>query len=161
MEIRNAAVADIPQIMQIFSEAREYMASSGNPDQWSENYPAQSMIEADIRRQTSFVCVENSAILATFYFAIETEPTYATIQGNWLNNNPYGVIHRIARVSDNAAKNVGALVFNWCFEQIHNIRIDTHRDNKTMIDLLDRLGYTYCGIIHIATGAERLAFQKI
>ena len=42
-----------------------------------------------------------------------------------------------------------------------NIRIDTHKDNTIMQHNLDRYGFKYCGIIHIASGAERLAYQRL
>ena len=42
-----------------------------------------------------------------------------------------------------------------------NIRIDTHRDNKIMQHNLAKYGFEYCGIIHIASGAERLAYQRL
>ena len=40
------------------------------------------------------------------------------------------------------------------------IRIDTHRDNKIMQHNLLKYGFTYCGIIYLANGDERLAYQK-
>jgi len=42
-----------------------------------------------------------------------------------------------------------------------NIRIDTHKDNHIMQHNLARFGFQYCGIIHIASGAERLAYQRV
>ena len=41
-----------------------------------------------------------------------------------------------------------------------NIRIDTHRDNRIMQHVLEKFGFTYCGIIYLLSGDERLAFQK-
>ena len=49
----------------------------------------------------------------------------------------------------------------WCGERISNIRIDTHRDNRIMQKLISRSGFSYCGIILLADGAERLAYQRI
>mgnify|MGYP003296922186 CR=1 FL=1 len=40
-----------------------------------------------------------------------------------------------------------------------NIRIDTHHDNVVMQRLLKKLGFQYCGIIHLENGDPRLAFQ--
>jgi DNA ligase (NAD+) len=50
--------------------------------------------------------------------------------------------------------------------QCGNIRIDTHKANAPMITLLERLGYTTCGIIRLgrfedAELDERVAFQKV
>ena len=41
-----------------------------------------------------------------------------------------------------------------------NLKIDTHRDNRIMQHLLDKNGFTYCGIIYLDDGTERLAYQK-
>ena len=49
-----------------------------------------------------------------------------------------------------------AEVLAWSFSQIDNIRIDTHRDNKPMRHLLEKYGFTYCGIIYLLNGDERL-----
>lgn len=94
-----------------------------------------------------------------FYFAVENDVTYAEIyDGKWLTDKPYGVVHRIA--SNGKIKGVASFCLQWCFEQAENIRIDTHRDNAVMRNVLQKNGYTYCGIIYIADGTERLAFQK-
>jgi len=42
-----------------------------------------------------------------------------------------------------------------------NIRIDTHKDNHIMQHNLAKYGFQYCGIIYIASGAERLAYQRL
>ena len=41
------------------------------------------------------------------------------------------------------------------------IRVDTHRDNRTMQRLLRKNGFCYCGIIYLEDKSERLAFEKI
>jgi len=42
-----------------------------------------------------------------------------------------------------------------------NIRIDTHKDNRIMQHNIEKHGFTYCGIIYLANGDERLAYQKL
>ena len=42
-----------------------------------------------------------------------------------------------------------------------NIRIDTHLDNRIMQHVIKKYGFTYCGIIYLASGDERLAYQQI
>jgi hypothetical protein len=100
----------------------------------------------------------NSKIVAVFYFNTEPDPTYDKIDGAWLDDKPCGVVHRIAKRTQ--VKGAGAFCINWCFEQCHNIKIDTHSDNIPMKKLLGKLGFTYCGIIWIENGDERIAFQK-
>ena len=161
MIIRKTTVKDIDNVMRIYADARDFMRESGNPDQWHGWYPPRDMIERDVRDGTGYVCEESGQVLAVFYFNIEKDPTYEKIDGGWLNDEPYGVVHRIARCRNAATKGAGTFCINWCFEQIKNIRIDTHENNLAMRGLLDKLGFTYCGIIWVLEGTEeRIAFQK-
>ena len=50
---------------------------------------------------------------------------------------------------------------DFCFSHDTNIRIDTHRDNKIMQHNILKHGFTYCGIIYLTSGDERLAYQKL
>ena len=156
--IRKTSNSDLPAVMDIYAEARGFMRKSGNINQWINGYPLQSTVENDIRAGVSYVCMGGDEILAVFYYNIERDPTYAKIDGAWLNDEPYGVVHRIARARN--AGGVGAFCLDWCFEQIPNIRIDTHKDNAPMLRLLEKLGFVYCGIIWVENGDERRAFQK-
>jgi len=152
-------MADLPAVMNIYAQARQMMAENGNPTQWSSGHPAQKIIENDITAGLSYVCTSDDKVVAVFYFTTTPDPNYAKIDGAWKNDEPYGVIHRIARARD--AKGAGAFCINWCFGQIPNIRIDTHKDNASMLKLLPNLGFEYCGIIWLAEiNEERMAFQK-
>ncbi|MCL2406134.1 MAG: GNAT family N-acetyltransferase [Defluviitaleaceae bacterium] len=158
MTIRKTTLADLDVVMEIYAYARAYMKESGNPNQWHDTHPPKAAIESDITAGLSYVCEDEGTITAVFYFNVEHEPTYDKIDGKWLNNEPYGVVHRIARGP--GAKGVGTTCLNWCANKYPNIRIDTHKDNSAMLKLLEKLGYVYCGIIWLANGDERMAFQK-
>jgi hypothetical protein len=163
MTIRKTTTADLPAVMEIYKQAREMMAESGNPNQWANGYPSLQIIESDIAKGISYVCKNENRnknrAEAVFCFDTAPDPTYEKIEGAWLNNKTYGVVHRIARAKN--AKGAGAFCLKWCFGQIPNIRIDTHKDNAPMIKLLNNLEYKYCGIIWLENGEERLAFQKV
>ena len=160
MEIRLTQESDIPAIPAIYDAARRFMRSTGNMYQWSAVYPSLESLEQDMARGASYVCVESGRAVATFFFAVADDPTYKVIEGgHWLNDEPYGVIHRIA--SDGSVKGVLRHVLDFCFSKVANIRIDTHHDNKLMHSALLRYGFCYCGIIHLANGHERLAYHRI
>jgi len=159
MTIRKTTPADLDAVMEIYAYARAYMQESGNPNQWHDNHPPRTLIENDIKTGLSYVCEDESKIVAVFYFNVENEPTYNEIDGHWLSDEPYGVVHRIARGP--GAKGAGAACLEWCVARHANIRIDTHRDNAAMLKLLEKLGYMYCGIIWLENGDERLAYQKL
>jgi len=150
---------DLNQVMEIYARARVFMAEHGNPNQWGKTNPPLEKVVNDIQTGRSYVCVQGEEIAAVFYYAQEADPTYDVIEdGTWPNDRPYGVVHRIA--SAGTVKGAGAFCLNWAFEQCQNMRIDTHRDNIVMQNLLKKLGFVYCGIIYIADGSERLAYQK-
>jgi RimJ/RimL family protein N-acetyltransferase len=145
--------------MEIYEGAREYMKINGNPNQWTNGYPDIKMITNDIKKGKSYVCLENEDILGVFYFGIEADATYMKIyEGKWQNDKEYGVIHRIAVAGHQ--KGIATYCINWCFNECKNLRIDTHKDNISMKRVLEKNGFTYCGIIHLEYGDERIAYQK-
>ena len=160
MEIRKASEENINVIMEVFEAARMFMRSMGNDKQWVNGYPSEELILENIRKGGFYECLsEDGEIVGVFYFKIEEDPTYFRIyDGNWLNNKPYGVVHRMA--SNGKVKGLSDFCFQWCFEQCNNIRVDTHRDNTVMQNVLKRNGFEHCGIIYLASGAERIAYQK-
>ncbi len=159
--IRKAILSDIDNILAVYDSARSFMRATGNMTQWTGGYPSREVAESDIQRDSLYVCEEDGALLAVFYYAVEPERTYAAIyDGAWLNDEPYAVIHRIA-VSDAArGKGVAGFIFDACFEKYRNLKIDTHKDNIPMQRALEKNGFKRCGIIHLLNGDERVAFQR-
>jgi RimJ/RimL family protein N-acetyltransferase len=161
--IRQAVETDFAAIMRLYEDARVFMRENGNPEQWGTFHPPEELVRADIREGCGFVC-ECAAgtprdICAVFAFLTGEDPTYKIIyHGRWLNSEPYGVVHRIA--ASRAYKGAGAFCLDWAFEQCGNLRIDTHRDNRPMRNLLAKLDFAYCGIIDTHGFGERLAYQK-
>jgi ABC-type amino acid transport system permease subunit len=159
VHIRKSRMTDISQIMEIYKNARQFMAENGNAGQWINGYPDQNLVKQDIEKGCSYVCSAGDDIAAVFYFAIESEPTYAKIDGGgWINENPYGVVHRIAATGHR--RGIATFCLNWCYRNINNIRIDTHRNNLPMQTVLKKNDFVYCGIVYMKDGSERLAFQK-
>ena len=164
MMIRRAAIQDLEQIMQIYARAVQYMHASGNPNQWVEGYPSRALIEEDIARGVSYVVDRDGVIEAVFSYIEGEDPTYRQIgQGMWRTNGSYGTVHRLA--SAGRLRGVAGICFSWCAEQakMHgcsSLRADTHQDNRIMQHLLQKNGFVYCGVIHLANGAPRLAFER-
>jgi len=159
MLIRKSTESDIDKILGIYSKAREFMALNKNVSQWGNGYPTQQLILDDISKSNSYVCVDDD-IIATFCFFIGNEPTYDKIyNGQWLNNNEYAVIHRVAVLS--GGHGVGSYCVQWCLSQYKNIRIDTHKDNIPMQKTILKNGFKYCGEIHKEDGTTRLAYQSV
>jgi hypothetical protein len=160
MLIRNTEARDLEAVMEIYSKAREFMSENGNGTQWGKTHPARELIESDIASRDGYVVEKNGEIVGTFFFKIGEDPTYQVIHGGrWINDGKYGVIHRIA-VKYQGCGIVG-FVYDHCYGIIKNLRIDTHKDNIPMQRSLEKAGFKYCGIIHIANGDERIAYQKV
>ena len=161
MEIRLTELKDLPLVMEIYDNARAFMRANGNATQWIDGYPSESFIVQEIDDVLIFVCTdEQGEILGTFCFILGEDPTYQHIyEGEWLNDEPYGVIHRMA--TGGKRKGVSDACLNWCFEHSGNIRVDTHRDNKVMQHILAKHGFQRCGIIYVKNGTERIAYQRI
>ena len=161
MNIRKANYKDLEEIRLIYQSARKFMSDNGNPNQWGNNNPPPSRTEEDLRENNLSVVEDDKDILAVFFYKYGDDPTYKIIyQGSWLNNSPYGVIHRIA-VSDKArGKGIAGICFDFAYNQCKNLKIDTHKDNIPMQRALAKHGFKQCGIIHLVNGDKRIAFQK-
>ena len=158
--IREAQLLDMADIMTVMDAAKKIMRQSGNLRQWGEGYPSEAVITADMEKNGGFVVVDDDRIVGYFAFLPSPEPTYVRIyEGKWLDDEePYHVVHRIASYPD--AHGIFSCIMDYCFTNYPNIRIDTHRDNKIMQHNILKHGFSYCGIIYLASGDERLAYQK-
>lgn len=159
MNIRKTKPEELDFLMKLYESARIFMANHGNADQWGTAYPPEALIRADIASGCSYVCEEQGKIIATFFYSTGPDDTYRHIyDGEWLNDLPYGVVHRIT--SDGTVKGAATFCLEWAFNQCGNLKIDTHRDNQIMQHLLNKNGFTYCGIIYTDDGTSRIAYQK-
>ena len=161
--IRLATTADLPKILAVYAHARAFMAEQGNPHQWGDiGWPPRELIEADIAAGKSYVCEEDGQIAAVFYFdsGHRVDPCYDRIEGAWIGDEDYGVVHRIA--SAHSVRGAGRFCLEWALERCGHLRIDTHEANVPMRSLLESMGFAYCGIIYVREDSEpRLAFEKL
>lgn len=165
MEFRKSVEADINGIMNIIKQAQEYFKEQGI-NQWQNNYPNPKTINDDIANKNSYVLLKEMKIVATAAISFDGEKTYDTIyEGEWISNNKYAVIHRIAvdntykgfGLSSEIMKNVEKLCLN---NGVHSIKVDTHEENAPMQKLLEKNQFKYCGIIYLEDGSKRIAFEK-
>ncbi|MDO4465753.1 MAG: N-acetyltransferase [Bacillota bacterium] len=158
MRIRLAKMEDLEQILRVYSYAQDFMIEHGNPNQWGHIYPEKELLEKDIEEKQLYV-MESDSIHGVFVFILGEDPTYQYIEnGNWLNNEEYGTIHRIA--SDGKEHGILSTCLAYVSSLTKNIRIDTHHDNIVMQKAILKNGFTECGIIYVADGSARIAYQK-
>ena len=158
LEIRKTQIEDLERIGEIFSLARKYMAENGNPTQWGDDRPSLDLVIDDIAKGNSYVVTDDGKIVGTFAYIPGIEETYLEIDGAWIDDAPYGTIHRIA--SDGSVRGVFDAALDFAQSQGRDVRIDTHKDNATMLHLIRRSGFTECGIIVVDDDTPRIAFQK-
>ena len=157
--IRMAKEADIPHILAIYDSARAFMHTHGNPTQWAGNYPALADIQKDLATNSLYVsCGEDGTVHGVFALVTTGDPNYAAIyDGAWLSDRPYAAIHRIA--SDGKERGLFRQAVAFVRKNHDHIRIDTHKDNLPMQNAILREGFSYRGIIHIADGSPRNAYE--
>lgn len=159
MEIRKAAEMDLPEIFRVYQSARKFMEQNGNPDQWKDGYPSPEIVKKDLKDGNLYLCVEGEKIEGVFVFFLGEEPSYRIIEGgDWLNDRPYGTLHRIA--SAGGGRGAASFCINWCFQQCRNMRGDTHECNRPMQRVFEKNGFVRCGIIYLSDGSPRIAYQK-
>lgn len=159
--IRNAHMDELPYIMDIFEYAKKFMADTGNPYQWDEIYPSMGDIVKDIKRNELYVCVEKGKIEAVFAATSGKTQGYDHLtEGSWIKDEgEYLTIHRLA--SWGTQRGMADRCIAWCETKCHDLRADTHEDNKIVQHIFEKNGFKRCGKVIIFDGSERIAYQKI
>ena len=158
MLIRKAFAQDMPRILKIYETARSYMAANGNPTQWGTTNPPEETLWSDIRAGQLYVAECDNTIHGVFALMDGPDPTYGRIDGQWHSDETYGVIHRIA--SSGEVRGILKCCLAFAAERHRYLRIDTHENNKTMQHLLEKFGFNRCGIIYLANGDPRIAYDR-
>ena len=158
--IRKAEYTDIRRALDIYDSARRFMRSRGNAVQWVNGYPSEELLRADVAAGQLYVMEDAGGVYAVFAFIIGDDPTYQVIDGAWLDDGtPYGTLHRLG--SDGTRRGVLEEAVAWALTRLPHLRADTHEANVTMQRCLERAGFARCGVIHVADGTPRLAYERI
>jgi len=157
MDIRPATHADLDRLMEVYEAARQYMRREGNTVQWTNGYPSREKLASDIDNDSLYAVEQDGEVHGAFVYALGEDEFYQTIDGEWLNDEPYGTIHRVA--NDGALKGMFKAALEFSKAICPNVRIDTHETNATMRHVLEKNGFKECGIIHVADGTPRVAYQ--
>lgn len=164
MILRKAIFSEIPVIWEILQQAIEQRKQDGS-EQWQNGYPNQQTVHDDITNGYGYVLVENDVIIAYTAIIFGKEQSYEDIQGKWLTDGDYAVVHRVATSNSVKGRGIATRLFSMiedlCIQQnVYSIKVDTNFDNVPMLKILDRLSYTYCGEI-LFEGAPRKAYEKV
>lgn len=164
MILRKAEIIDIPVIWRILQQAIEQRRLDGSK-QWQDGYPNEATILDDIENGYGFVLVDNQQIIAYAAIIFDIEPAYEAIEGKWLTNGKYVVLHRVAVENSLKQKGVATQMFQMIEKlainnNVFSIKVDTNFDNLPMLKIMEKLNYTYCGEVYFH-GSARKAFEKV
>ena len=164
MILRKATFSEQSLIWHILQQAIQQRKLDGS-DQWQNGYPNEQTVYDDIKNGFAYVLVDNNVIIAYAAIIFGIEPAYNNINGSWLTNDNYVVVHRVATSNAVKGKGIATLLFKEIetlsiAQNVYSIKVDTNFDNVPMMKILDRLGYSYCGEIYFS-GAMRKAYEKV
>jgi GNAT superfamily N-acetyltransferase len=152
-------------ILRQINGCRQQMAAHGS-GQWQGKEPSQATIEEDIFHHRYFVLFEDDQPCGGAAL-MNHEPGYdQLLEGQWLNQEPYRVIHRFFIAPAFQGRHLSKLLLDLLEQQvlrlhINNIRIDTHALNQPMRGLLVRQLYHPVGKAWLPQAGERLVYHKV
>lgn len=161
---RKAVSSEIPQIWEILQGAIARRKADGS-QQWQDGYPNPAVIQKDLEKNAGYVLTEYDKIIGYAAVLINDEPEYANLEGTWLTNGDFVVLHRVAiaeqYLQQGFAKKMLRMVETLAMElQIFSIKADTNFDNLAMMRIFEQLGYTHCGEVWFR-GSPRKAYEKV
>ena len=158
--IRLACEKDLGAVMGIYDAARRFMRSTGNLTQWTGGYPSLAHAERDLKNGWLWVFDEGFGPIACMSVMPGPDRTYASIDGEqWLNDEPYWVMHRLACAEQ--GRGIGPAMLAFLCTEHDNVRADTHEDNAPMQRALERAGFKRRGTIVCDDRTPRIAFHYV
>ncbi len=160
----SASISQLDPIWEIFDAAIERRREEGS-QQWQDGYPNREIIQNDMTHGYAQIWQQEGKVAAYAAAIDQPDPDYIDIEGAWLTDGSYLVIHRIAVSPDFLNRGLATQVMKdlesvALEKKLPSIRVDTSYDNPAMQRVFEKLGYTHCGTIRIR-GKKRLAFEKI
>lgn len=155
---------DSGKIWELLQQGIERRRKDGS-NQWQDGYPNPETVKNDIENNFGCVLVFENEVIAYAALIFNNEPAYETIDGKWLTNGDFLVIHRMvvdeAFLGKGIAKSFFIKIEDFAKENnVFSIKVDTNFDNAPMLKILKNLQYTYCGEVHFR-GSPRKAFEKV
>ncbi len=162
--LRLAQLTELDSVLTIVAQCQALMAQRGI-DQWQDGYPNREVIAEDIAKSRGYILECNHDIAAYAAIVTDGEAAYDALEGGaWLQHDRYFTVHRMCVANEFRGRNVGEQYFSHIekftlAQGVKAVRVDTHPDNRVMLNLLNRLGFSYCGMVYYS--ALRVAFEKV
>lgn len=164
IQLRKANAGDRDIIWNILQQAIDRRRRDGS-SQWQQGYPNPGTVESDIAKGFGYVMTVNEEIAVYTALILNDEPAYNSIEGAWLSNGEFVVVHRVAVDEKFAGRGLVKVLFDKIEDfarscHIQSIKVDTNFDNFAMLKILEGKGYSYCGEVFLA-GGVRKAYEKL
>lgn len=161
---RKAVNSEQDRIWEILEQAIVRRKEDGS-QQWQDGYPNPDVIKKDIEEGIGFVLLEDDTIVGYTAALINNEPAYAAINGKWVTDDDFVVIHRVAISQNHLGKGLSGKILQFIEDyalsnKIHSIKADTNFDNIAMMKIFEKHGYVYCGEVYFR-GSPRRAYEKV
>ena len=149
--IRPARHDELDSIWALVQRAVDGMHRQGNP-QWGEDYPTRSFYAGDLERGELFAAEAGGILAGVACINTAQAPEYAPM--SWTTEDHAVVIHRMAVDPVFQGQGVGQALFAFAEAQarsqgVRAMRIDTYSLNHPMQALIQKMGFTPVGHIHL------------
>lgn len=169
-DCRKATLDDMPALLALGAAGSAYLRENG-VDQWQDNFPNEAVFTRDIAHGNCWLFEHEGKAAGVIVVYLEPDADYPAIEGQWLTDGTsYGVIHRAAIAAEYRGHGLAGEMFSLAEDIVlgsgcTSVRVDTHEDNRIMRHLLEKRGYTACGIVYLHHGSEpskrRVGYEKI
>lgn len=166
---RRAGAQDLDTIMSIVVKAQKLLSLRKIPQWQGADGPRRAEFQKAIDAGTCYVLTHNDTVVATALLVAATDAAYEQIDGAWSakSSRPYVAIHRLCVTSEQtnqgfANEMLSQLIARAKHLGYFDVRIDTHRLNVPMQHVIQKAGFHYQGVVHLAVrDGERLGYQFI
>lgn len=165
--MRIATFNDLDKIYNIVEKAKVSLKNDG-VDQWQKGSPDRGLLARQISRNRAYVYEKDGQVIAYAYLSEDYEPTYAIVRNMMKGENSI-TVHTFCLDSDFSKQGIATKFFNQIIdfardEKRDAIEIDTHEDNFRMRGLIEKMGFSYMGIIYVNDNGipmPRVAYELI
>ena len=166
MEFRLAKEVDREKIEKIYEDGSLKLKSLGI-NQWQGNEKPNLNNFSNLNENDIIYVLEDKEIIVSTLIIYDKDEDYENnLVGTWNSPKPYVALHRIATLSGARKKGYGRKIIefaeNYARENnFKSVRIDTHRENKSMQNLLSSMEYNFVGLVFLDGKRERFAYEKV
>ncbi len=168
-DCRRATEEDIDTLMTLAGQASAYLKEQG-VNQWQDNFPNPDVFRRDIAAGNCWLFTHEDKPAGCVSIYLTPEKDYDSLQGKWLTQGGYGTVHRLAAGAAYRGRGLAGEMMQFAEDILRgmgfaSVRADTHEDNAPMRALLQKRGYTRCGVLYLTDTVEkdnkRVGYEKL